>query len=136
MFNQQNRKVQGVGPQMFGESLVVDLIGCHKRLFNRVDITRFCRELCVVLGMDREDLHFWDYEGEEAQYKAAPDHLKGITAVQFISTSSVTIHALDVSRQVFIDVFSCKEFDHDKAAKFSAEFFKGKINAQHSLTRG
>lgn len=135
MLNQQNRKVDGVGPMMFGESLVLDLIDC-KRIFNRQSIKRFCREMCILLGMDREDLHFWDYPEGSAEYKAAPDHLKGTTAVQFISTSSITIHTLDVSRQVFIDVFSCKEFGHDKAATFAAEFFKGKINAQHSLTRG
>lgn len=135
MMNRLNIKVEGVGPMMFGESLIIDLIDCE-RIFNRESIGRFCNQMCEVLGMKREKLEFWDYDGQEEEYEAAPDHLKGTTAVQFISTSSITIHTLDVSRQVFIDVFSCKEFGHDKAAKFAAEFFGGKINAQHSLTRG
>ena len=86
--------------------------------------------------MKREDLRFWDYRDMPREYDRAPDHLKGTTAVQFISTSALVIHTLDVTGQAFLDLFSCKAFDHDLAAKITAEFFGGKINAQHSLTRG
>ena len=121
---------------LFGESLVVDLIDCNRELFTRPAIARFCERLCDGIDMQREALHFWDYEDAPEEYERAPDHLKGMTAVQFISTSALVIHTLDVTGQVFVDVFSCKPFDHDAAAKIVAEFFRGTINAQHSLTRG
>lgn len=118
----------------YGQSLVLDLIDCKQENFTRSTIEAFCLGVCDLINMEREDLHFWDYEDDE--YLTAPDHLKGTSAVQFIRTSSLVIHTLDVSRQVFIDLFSCKSFNHEIVAVYAASFFEGKIHAQHSLTRG
>ena len=120
----------------YGESLVLDLIDCDRDSFTRKDIGMLCRGLCDLINMQREDLYFWDYQDDPEGYRMAPDHLKGTSAVQFIRTSSLVIHTLDVSRQVFIDLFSCKPFDHDIVAEYAVTFFEGKINAQYSITRG
>jgi len=120
----------------YGESLVLDLIDCNPETFTRINIKMLCCGLCDIIDMEREDLYFWDYEGAQEEYQEAPDHLKGTSAVQFIRTSSLVIHTLDVTRQVFIDLFSCKTFDHNVVAEYVTVFFEGKINAQHSFTRG
>ena len=44
------------------------------------------------------------------------DELEGWSAMQFIETSSITIHADEVFGRCFIDVFSCRPFDPDIAA--------------------
>jgi len=49
--------------------------------------------------------------------------LEGWSAMQFIETSSITVHADEVDNRCFIDIFSCKDFDADKAEKFSKTFF-------------
>ena len=54
-------------------------------------------------------------------------HLKGTTAVQFIMTSNIVIHTLDLMGNVYINIFSCKEFDPEDAAEFTAKWFKGKV---------
>lgn len=61
------------------------------------------------------------------EYEQAPDHMKGTSAVQFITTSNVTIHTVEVPRKVFVNIFTCKEFDPDIARAFTEEWFRGKI---------
>ena len=42
--------------------------------------------------------------------------LEGWSAMQFVWTSSITIHADEVSGRCFVDVFSCRSFDPEVAA--------------------
>ena len=86
--------------------------------------------------MERHDLHFWDYEeDEQEEYDKAPDHLKGTSAIQFITTSNVTIHALDVLKRVYLNIFSCKEFDELEAEEFAARWFSGEVITSTTIDR-
>ena len=51
--------------------------------------------------------------------------LQGWSAMQFIETSSITVHADEVSGRCFIDVFSCLTFDAARAAEVAVEHFGG-----------
>jgi S-adenosylmethionine/arginine decarboxylase-like enzyme len=53
------------------------------------------------------------------------DELEGWSALQFIETSSITIHADEVFGRCFVDVFSCKPFDAQLAAALAVECFGG-----------
>ena len=77
--------------------------------------------------MQPEKLCWWDDHGIEPELQQTDPHTKGTTAVQFILTSNITIHTLDILKNVYINVFSCKDFDAKKALKFSEEWFKGKV---------
>ncbi len=83
--------------------------------------------------MVRGPLHFWDYQCDECgyfdkeDYDKAEDHVKGISAIQFIQTSSIVIHTLDVLKAVYLNVFSCKLFDPNVVANYSNIFFKVKL---------
>jgi len=79
--------------------------------------------LCVLIDMQREDLHFWDDEGVPEKDKQTSPHTQGTSAVQFILTSSIVIHTLDQLGAVYINIFSCKEYDPKVAEKFSVEWF-------------
>ena len=50
--------------------------------------------------------------------------LEGYSAMQFIETSSITIHCDEPERRCFIDIFSCKDFDEKKAEIFSKNYFQ------------
>jgi S-adenosylmethionine/arginine decarboxylase-like enzyme len=127
---------QTASPQEYGQELVLDIHEADPREFTRDQISAFMRCLCdTVLYMEREDLHFWDYEDEPELKAQQPPHLKGISAVQFIKTSNVTIHTLDDLKKVFLNVFSCKKFDPDKAAAFAATYFQGKIARSITIVR-
>lgn len=107
----------------YGMELVMDLHDCDHTLFTRIDVTQYIKELCDKIEMEREDLHFWDYEKWPEHKAAAPSHLKGLTAVQFIKTSNITIHTLDDLHNIYINIFSCREFNIGEAVSFTVEFF-------------
>jgi S-adenosylmethionine/arginine decarboxylase-like enzyme len=51
--------------------------------------------------------------------------LEGWSALQFIETSSITLHADEVFGRCFVDVFSCRPFDPNLAAEIAVEHFGG-----------
>ena len=108
----------------YGKELILDIHGCKPaRDDTRDKIEGFMIVLCAQIEMIRAELHFWDYQGEQEEYDAAPPHLKGTSAVQFIMTSSIVIHTLDQLSAVYVNIFSCKEFDAEIAEKFTVEWF-------------
>jgi S-adenosylmethionine/arginine decarboxylase-like enzyme len=115
--------VPGLMPGKYGIELVLDLHGCDETKFTRPSITEYFERLCVLIDMQREDLHFWDDEGLAEEDKQTFPHTQGTSAVQFILTSSIVIHTLDQLQAVYINIFSCKEYDPKVAEKFSVEWF-------------
>lgn len=107
----------------YGMELVLDLHDCSPDTFTREAIERYFLELCKLIDMEPCELHFWDdTDVPEAECQTHPK-TKGTSAVQFILTSSIVIHTLDLLRAVYLNIFSCKHFDSDLAARFSAESF-------------
>lgn len=122
--------------KIYGYSTVMDLTGCDNITFHRVHIEQFLKALCAAIDMEREDLHFWDYEDDLEGYNKAPAHLRGVSAVQFIKTSSIVIHTLDEFGAVFIDLFSCKRYDPNILANMATEWFGGKVRFSQTVARG
>lgn len=120
---------------MYGKELIIDMHNCDSKMFTRGLIALYIVKLCSKIDMVREDLHFWDYNGDSDGYEKAPNHLKGISCIQFIKTSNITIHSLDVLRKVFINIFSCKDFDSDLVVEFSKKYFGGKIANRMVINR-
>jgi len=110
--------------EVYGHELIVDLHNCSTEKFNREGIKTFMDKLCSLIDMEQEALHFWDFEDEE-EYNAQPPHLKGTSAVQFIKTSDIVIHALDDMKRVYLNIFSCKKFNNVIALAFIADYFEG-----------
>lgn len=112
------------GPeQPYGFELILDLHGCDVSKFNRESLERYFEKLCKAIDMKRSDLHFWDYEGVPVEERPKEAHLLGTSAVQFIQTSSIVIHTLDKLKAVYVNIFSCKEFDEKKAEEITKEWF-------------
>ena len=107
----------------YGLELILDLHECNATRFNRRDIATFCRELCDLIDMECCDLHFWDDVGVPENERQTHPKTKGTSAVQFILTSTIVIHTLDLMKAAYINIFSCKEFDTDEAAQFTAKWF-------------
>ena len=117
----------------YGQECILDIHECGPS--GRESLTRLCIELCELLRMKPEKLVFWDYEGRPEEYAAAPAHLKGTSAVQFISTSNITIHALDELRYLYLNVFSCKPFKSTTLRAFVAKWTGGIIVNFHDMIR-
>ena len=108
----------------YGYELVLDLHDCNPEKFNRADIDRYFTELCRRISMEKCEVHFWDDIGVPPDERQTLPHTKGTSAVCFILTSSIVIHTLDDLNAVYVNIFSCKEFDPVLAAKFTEEWFQ------------
>lgn len=110
----------------YGKELILDLHNCNPKKFNRKMLSKYFRDVCDLIDMKRCELFWWDDHGVPPEKQQTEPHLKGTSAVQFIMTSNITIHTLDILKSVYLNIFSCKEFDAKKAMKFSERFFEGK----------
>jgi S-adenosylmethionine/arginine decarboxylase-like enzyme len=119
----------------YGKELILDIHNCDSSTFNRKSLRKYFRLLCQQIDMKAEKLCWWDDYGLEPEYLQTEPHTKGTSAVQFILTSNITIHTLDILKNVYINVFSCKEFDPEIVMKFSEEWFKGKIVNSQLINR-
>lgn len=119
---------------MYGREVLLDVVEADPSKFTRFDIEAFLAQLCHDLRLERADLHFWDYAPE--MRAEAPAHLKGVSAVQFVTTSTVVVHTLDVTRQVLINVFGCGEIDAAVVERVAIQHFGGRVASMHSIERG
>ena len=120
---------------MYGKSISIDLHNCNSDLFNRRDLRRFVKALCVEIGMTPAKLVWWDYGADEQSKAKAPPHLKGVSMVQFIETSTIVVHTLDDLKAVYIDLFSCGEFSGLRAAQFISNYFQGNMVTLNEVIR-
>ena len=121
---------------MYGKELILDIHNCDVSKFNRIDIENYLIELCDnIIDMEREDSYWWDYEDDPDGYKEAPSHLKGTSCVQFIMTSTITIHSLVDLKKIFVNIFSCKDYDAEMATVFTEKYFGGKVETYEVIAR-
>ena len=119
----------------YGFELIMDLHNCEISKFNRKSIEGYMIAVCDAIKMKRELLHFWDYEGVPAEERPIEPHLLGTSAVQFIQTSNIVVHTLDLLKAVYINIFSCKKYDKDFALKITKEWFGAKEHNTHFIER-
>lgn len=120
---------------MYGKELIIDLHDCDPNLFNRKHIKKFFVALCDLIEMERCKLSWWDDHGVHPNEQQTEPHLKGTTAVQFIMTSNIVIHTLDLLGSVYVNIFSCKDFDPEIASEFAKNWFKGRVVSKHVIDR-
>lgn len=121
--------LQEVTEEDYGQEVVLDIHDVPEEFFQVKEVRHFAEQLCDEIGMKRGPLYTWGENkdmhkgwGSEGTIKA-----NGISCVQFLYSSSITIHALDEIHKVFVNVFSCKPFDAEKTKQFAMERIGGKI---------
>jgi len=111
----------------YGKELILDLHNCDPSTFNRKSIRNYFKQLCKLIDMKRCKLCWWDDYGVPPGEQETEPHLKGTSAIQFIRTSNITIHTLDLLKNVYINIFSCKDFNTDSVKNFTKDWFKGEV---------
>lgn len=123
---------------MWGQSALYDVAQCcgHLELFMGDEIHRemaretlktFIDELIVEIGMVKY--------GSPLVHHFGSDKATGWSIVQLIETSNITMHTCDASRDMYIDVFSCKRFDAEKIKRFVQLWFAPKSVKYMNLGR-
>ncbi len=119
----------------YGFELIMDLHGCDVSKFNRTSLDNYFEKLCKAIGMVKCERYFWDDVGVSPEERQALPHTKGTSAVQFILTSTIVIHTLDLLKAVYINIFSCKPFDRKVAEQLTREWFTAKECKTHFIER-
>ncbi len=119
----------------YGKELILDLHECDPQTFTRDSIEDYFEELCDLIDMERCELYWWDDHEVPDNEKQTEPRLKGTSGVQFILTSNITIHTLDLMGNVYLNIFSCKDFDSRVAADLSKKWFGGIIVSEHTHAR-
>ena len=59
----------------------------------------------------------------------------GYSLVQLIETSNITAHFAEDTNSIYLDIFSCKDYDSEEAADFTKEFFEAESYIMHRTER-
>lgn len=109
------KRIVADGVPHYGKHLILTASGCNDQLLSKDEIANFCRELVERIDM----VAFGDPLVERF---GSGDEI-GISAVQLIQTSAITIHTNDPARDMYLDVFSCKDFEAQAVLDVLAESF-------------
>lgn len=114
----------------WGKSIAIDLHGCsHAKVSSEQSLRDFMSQVVKVVNMVAHGPCYIDRFGDPKS------NLEGYSAMQFIETSSITVHCDEVNDRAFVDIFSCKDFDSQKAEEFTKHFFEAKEMKSTSLSR-
>jgi len=117
--------------KMWGQHLVLDLSGCDReKISSGENILAWGSALVKAIDMvayGKPQLeHFATHKLETAGY----------TFVQLIETSNIAAHFAENLGEVYIDIFSCRDFDEEKAKAVTQEFFAPTAMRMKNFNRG
>jgi S-adenosylmethionine decarboxylase len=114
----------------FGLEVILDLYDCDPQTISSEEkLAAYATQLCKLLKMEKYGPTQLPHFGHS---KA---HTAGYSLLQFIETSSITGHFSELWNSAYINIFSCKEFDTEKAVNFTVEFFSAKKFSKTVLLR-
>lgn len=99
----------------FGYHLMLDCSGCEA-IDSYDDIYKFIKELVPAIDMIAH--------GEPViEYLLPGDPKQGYSLMQLITTSNICAHFMELDGTAYFDIFSCKEFDVEKAKEIVHKYF-------------
>jgi len=112
----------------WGQLTAVDLFNCNSDLKSAEKLKGFSLKLCEEIEMKPF--------GEPRVERFGEGDMEGLSLIQFIETSTIVVHLDEVGKRVFIDIFSCKEFDSRVAEEFCRNFWGAEIVKIKTVFRG
>jgi S-adenosylmethionine decarboxylase len=107
-----------LSPAVFGRELVLDLYGCSIDTISDIElISGFTGKLFDEAGMNPSGEPIFSCSGEGIEKSW------NFSIIQFSEEGSVTGHFSKKYRAVYINIFSCKEFDIERVENFSKKYF-------------
>ena len=116
--------------KIYGYELVMDLYGCNKAaLSSKKKLQEYSDKLCKLIKMKKYGKTLIPYFGANKAYS------KGYSLIQLIETSSITGHFSELWARAYINIFSCRKFNHSAAKRFTRRFFKAQEVKNRFLIR-
>ena len=117
----------------FGTHLILDADDCQGKINDRKHIQSFINTLVEEMGMKKVGETIFEYF-EDNDYNRERD-IVGYSVVQIISLSNITIHINEISKTVYLDVFTCGDFDDTKIGLIFSDYFQAQKIKKRILTR-
>ena len=116
---------------IFGPHLVIDLKNCNKQKLSDKELVRdLLLTLPSSIGMTRiSEPQVFYYSGDIPE-----DH--GVTGTVVLAESHCSVHTFQDKGYCFVDIFSCKPFDTDKALQSVKDVFEAKEYDSQVIIRG
>ena len=112
----------------WGFHLCLDIARCYSPAIKcPVHISNFSKALVKNINMEAY--------GEPQVVYFGTENKAGLTLVQLITTSNITAHFCEETSEGYIDIFSCKEFDKEKAKEVVNEYFMPLALKEHYIER-
>ena len=107
--------------KIYGKELILDLFECDPKIIrSKKKILEYSDWLCNLIKVKK-------YGKPICERFALHDPVAaGYSLVQLIETSSITAHFSELWNRAFINIFSCKLFNHKIATDFTRKFFKAR----------
>jgi S-adenosylmethionine/arginine decarboxylase-like enzyme len=103
----------------WGKHLILDAAGCSPKMIGcSTVITNFAKTLVKRIDM----VPF----GQPQVVMFGSGNKKGYTLIQLIETSNIAAHFVEENNSMYLDVFSCKDFDPEVVKEAVHEFFDAK----------
>lgn len=107
--------------QNYGMELIMDLYDCDPQIIaSKKKLQEFIIKVCQLIKMKRYGKPF------VGRFGFGKDFTAGYSLVQLIESSSISGHFSELWGSAYINIFSCKNFDADKAKRFVQNFFQAK----------
>ena len=122
----------------YGYELIIDMQDCvavglkqHffgitfvELLLRRLYLRGYFRSLCKAIRMKPQKRTYWDDMWCWPWNRQTKAHTTGTSAVQFIITSNITVHYLELADSAYVNIFSCKPFSRERAVDTTKCWFK------------
>ena len=114
----------------YGKELILDIFGCDPKIIrSKKKILEYSNKICNLIKMKKYGKPICE------RFGFGKDFTAGFSLVQLIESSLVSGHFSELWNKVYINIFSCKNFDDKKAAAFTEKFFKAKKIKNRVLIR-
>jgi len=129
VIHETNQISNGV-KKIYGKELILDLFECDPKIIrSKKKILEYSNKICNLIKMKKYGKPICE------RFGFGKDFTAGFSLVQLIESSLVSGHFSELWNKVYINIFSCKNFDDKKAAAFTEKFFKAKKIKNRVLIR-
>jgi len=119
----------------FGKHFIIDANECLGELKDRNHIQEFINSLVSKIGMSKKGETIFEYFEDDVNGYNRERDIVGWSVVQIISLSSIVIHINEISRTIYLDVFTCGDLDELAVTLHLSDYFKPNKIKKQIITR-
>jgi len=107
--------------KIYGMELILDLYDCDPKIIHaKRKILEYSNRVCDLIKVKKYG------KPTIERFGFGKNYITGFSLIQLIESSLVSGHFSELWNKAFINIFSCKSFNHKIATDFTKKFFKAK----------